>query len=332
MQRAIRLALGSFGLGFFGLFSSVGSEGCRTPTQITVELRTLGGLPCSSLKGVAIVVARTSQDAEDKMQQGLLSAEVPRGVCDADGRTIGTLVVTPQDSSGAIIVRARFSDDLKTCTAPDYKGCIVARRSFSFIDHVSVTLPITLEVACVDIPCGVETSCRAGTCVSSKASCSESSRTCDSPAEPVNSPEGGAIPPDGAKPDDGGTPDSSADAPIDAARDPGQFGNDCPTMSGAKDCDPQLCCYQGSFFCSSCDPQHYNFKCLGRKHCNGGYCCANAATSPGSSCDTTAEQACTQDGNHYLCTTSADCPAKLPTCNGKYYEVATGTVKECSAN
>ena len=85
MKRGIRLALGSFALAFVGLFASVGSEGCRTPTQITVELRTLGGLPCSSLKGVAIVVARTSQDAEDKMQQGLLSAEVPRGVCERFG-------------------------------------------------------------------------------------------------------------------------------------------------------------------------------------------------------------------------------------------------------
>ncbi len=325
MRRGLLLALGTLALAFVGL---AGSEGCRTPTQITVELRTFGDLPCASLKGVAIVVARTREDAEAKLKQGSYSAEVPRGICDPDGRTIGTLVVTPQDSTGAIIVRARISDDPKaTCVAPDYVGCIVARRSFSFIDHASITLPIALEIACVDVPCDVKTSCRSGSCVSSDATCSDSSGTCESQAQPVRLPDGGSSPPD-ASLDDGPSADGPRDAPADAPRDTSSpdagngSGNTCPITpiaGGPKDCHPSAsggsCCHDPlgpGYHCGSgtgCAPGEDKFLCTGRKWCNvvaGEFCCgsptsgASARSSSCSSCST---------GASILCNTSADCPA-----------------------
>ena len=186
MHRGVRLASKPAILAAVGSIALVGlagwgSEACRDATQVTVDIRTLG-IPCSSLKGVKIVVARSPRDAEDRMALGSLSAEVQRGQC--DGERVGTLVLTPSEAKGAIIVAARISDEAAaTCKPPDYKGCIVARRAFAFLDHVSVTLPITLEVACADVPCDVVSSCRSGTCVSSEASCSDGTQRCAS--EPV---------------------------------------------------------------------------------------------------------------------------------------------------
>lgn len=325
-----------------------GSEGCRSPTQVTVELRTVGALPCTSLKGVAIVVAGSPRDAEAKMKLESLSAFVPSGECNADGRTIGTLVVTPGSDTGAILVRARYSDGPgTTCIAPDYKGCIVSRRSFGFIEHTRVFLPISLEATCVDVPCDVESSCRTGVCISSEALCSENGR-CDSPAEPVLGPDGIGTLPDGAvAPEDSGADTSmlegGKDAPSDVQKDAppdidaAGYGNECPTANGT-DCNAsnQVCCYMGSYFCqTSCTPGYYVFNCLGRKYCNGSFCCGlpNSGSGPlGSSCDTTNGQMCTQNGNHYLCSSDADCPKHLPRCNGTYYGVGTGVTKQCTVD
>lgn len=191
-----RRALALFVALALGVVAASLSPACRTATQVTVELRTVGALTCAQVKGVAIVVARTPQDAEAKMQLESLSAEVTREQCGADPRFLGTLVVTPSESTGAILVRARVRDDAAaTCKPPDYRGCIVARRAFSFIDNAALTLPISLEQSCVDVPCDVVSSCRTGKCVSSDASCSESSGRCSSGAEPVVAEDGGIVPP-----------------------------------------------------------------------------------------------------------------------------------------
>jgi hypothetical protein len=193
---------------------------------------------------VAIVVAQTPREAEDRMKLGSFSAEVARGDCSADGHTIGTLVITPSDATGAVIVRARFSDTPDaTCVAPDYKGCIVARRSFSFIEHAAVTLPISLEAACVDVPCDVESSCRSGVCVSSTAACSDGANACMSIAEPVPDKDGGVVLPDEAgivsTPDSGHVdgsmpvPDATFDAPPDSPVLTQDAAQDSPSNDGS---------------------------------------------------------------------------------------------------
>ena len=274
-----------------------------------MELRTLGALPCTSLKGVSIVVAQTPREAEDRMKLGALSADVPRGECNADGHTIGTLVITPSNDTGAIIVRARISEGPDaTCVPPDYTGCIVARRSFSFIAHAAVTLPITIEASCVDVPCDVVSSCRSGVCVSSSASCSDSAGSCSSIAEPVPDKDGGVVPPDEAgivsvpdpllpdgAPRDGamldgppltdGAPDAPPDAPLfDGKPDGPPSGNGlCPTNAGDVDCAPAsaapVCCNDiaSGFICTpdaQCLSPYQHFYCTGPQHCGGGYCCA----------------------------------------------------------
>jgi hypothetical protein len=346
MVRHPRLALAIASLGFVAMAGSA-NEGCRTATQVTVEIRTVGALPCTSLLGVAIAVAATPAEAEERMRLGSYSAEVGAATCEANGRTVGTLVITPKGSTAAIVVRARYSE---TCKAPDFVGCIFSRRSFAFVDHASLTMPISLEVACVDVPCDVESSCRSGTCKPSRAECAEESGTCESEAEPVVTPDGQVVPPD-AEADgmagDSGTPDGSSDAPLDVPADAPMDvkrdvrndppGNGCPVNGSSVDCNVNngMCCYMGSFFCQPmCTPGYYKFACVGRGPCPGGnFCCGNPldGTPPGASCDITAGQACTQNGNHYICTTDGDCPPSRPRCDGVYYASPgdAGTIKEC---
>ncbi len=301
LRAAFLAASGSLVVLAIVLLAGAGSGGCQSPTQVTVELRTLGALPCTSLKGVSIVVAQTPREAEDRMKLGSLSADVPRGECDADGHTIGTLVITPSNETGAIIVRARISEGPDaTCLPPDYRGCIVARRSFSFITHASVTLPITIEASCLDVPCDVESSCRSGVCVSSSTACSGSAGACSSIAEPVPDKDGGVIPPDDAGivsvpdaslPDgalrDGAMSDGSplVDGAPDAPPDGPPSGHGlCPTNNGDLDCNvpgtsAPLCCNDigKGFVCTTdplCPSNDQHFYCTGPAHCDGGRCCA----------------------------------------------------------
>ena len=322
-KRAIVAAIGSITL---VVTAGWGSEACRDATQVTVDIRTLG-IPCSSLKGVSIVVARGPQEAEDRMGLGSLSAQVERGVC--DGARVGTLVLTPNEPRGAIVVAARVSDDpASTCKPPLYRGCIVARRSFTFLDHVSGTLPITLEVACADVPCDVVSSCRSGTCVSSETTCSEGTQRCESPAEPVVLADGGVEDSrDGASADGSNLVDGAL---VDSGRDGSDAGdgsvatrdgatNECPLQNGTKpDCKTlgtsAVCCAPASgpscatsaAVCGDLDPR---YDCLGAAHCPAAtWCCARSGVAPPqSSCAATCKGA-------FLCTVDADCPVTMA-CN-----------------
>jgi hypothetical protein len=331
MSRSARIAvwrafLAACATMLFVLAAGAGTEGCRNATQVTIELRTVGSLPCNALLGVAIVVARTPKEAEEKMALGSFSAEVARGQCEADGSTIGTLAITPFGTTGAVMVKARYTDvSGNRCAAPDYKGCIVARRAFAFVDHASVTLPISLEVACVDVPCDVETSCRNGVCVSSTAECSESSATCVSPAEPTATDGGTVVPSEGgpghdAATSDGANDSGARDAGIDAAVVDGgtTYGstNICPYQDGAvSDCTElsldNVCCGHPltGWQCetkSTCTPAggtpSPSLACTGAKHCPANtWCCGYPAGGGTSSC----QPGCMAQ---FLCSTNADCP------------------------
>ncbi len=191
--------------------------GCRGPTQLTVDVRTIAPLRCSDLKTVTLGVASTPAAAEAKLETDFVSAEV-RQRCDSEDR-VGTLVLTKATDTGAIVVAADYLGK-GGCKPPSYEGCIVARRAFSFIDDAALYLPITLDISCLDVPCGVLTSCRSGICVSSSAECSEDG-TCRSEAEPVFGADGRPVPPDGSidAREDGAAVDSAADGVEDAQND-----------------------------------------------------------------------------------------------------------------
>ncbi len=341
------------------LVAVLGSPACRTATQVTVELRT-SGFTCDQVKGVAIVVAQTPAAAEGKMRSENLSAQVTRGECGTDPHVLGTLVITPGGATGAVVVRARVSDAADApCTAPDYKGCIVSRRAFAFLDHASATLPITLELSCKDIACNEQTSCRTGRCVSSSTTCSAETSACESPAEPMVLPDGGVLLPDGAiAPDDGATVDGSlpdgagvdatADADAaDAAVEAGSnYGNNCPRSAiagGDIDCHamvpaPQDCCRNGAgsgFYCAiptSCPPADDQLPCTGRKWCGADYCCASSTpVMKRSSCQPYGN--CRPTTGIFLCTTNDDCPPDERFCSTSVFYIAAGNggpVRRCA--
>ncbi len=318
---------------------------CRNATEVTLDVRTLApGLKCADLRRVTIVVAADPHTAETNLENGFASAEV-RASCDAEDR-VGTLVVTPSGDTGAVVVAAAIDDGADCRKSAAYKGCIVARRVFSFTKHAGLVLPITLERSCLDVPCDEQNSCRAGECVSSQTTCAGG--VCASAAEPVVDggvevtkdgavvPEDGAVVPPPAPPGPPPPTDGGTDAPYDA--NPANFGNTCPGTG--QDCSTSTseCCYMGDFFCQTpCTSGYYAFACLGRAHCAGQYCCALpspvGAPQQTSMCDPSGGgEYCGMNGGHYICTTDADCPPSKPTCSGVYAvgpSANGGHVKQC---
>jgi hypothetical protein len=104
--------------------------------------------------------------------------------------------------------------------APEFPyktGCIVARRTLSFIPHTPLTLPIVLRDDCIGVPCGPSETCVHGSCVSSNvdpddcvdpAGCDETTLPAPVPAGSSGSGgsggAGGAGGPGGAGGDGGG--------------------------------------------------------------------------------------------------------------------------------
>ncbi len=196
-------------------------DGCREPTEVT--LRISSDANCTDLRGVAISAAVDSRLAEDR------SASSPGTVTRACASGyIGTIVVTPAEtgSTAAIVVTAGVLAPAEECKPPSYKGCIVARRRFAFVDHTPLTIPIGLEVDCRDVPCDAVTTCLHGKCVDARIGCDD--RGCGEVGGGSVTPDGGAPDgaisdgsPDGARSDAG---DAASDAPSDAKTDGGDAG------------------------------------------------------------------------------------------------------------
>jgi hypothetical protein len=312
--RAFQIALACLAM---SLLATV--HACRAPTQLTVEIRTVPPLRCDELRKVTIAVASDPEGAEGKLASEFVTAEVQEK-CDGE-HDVGTLVLTPSASTGAIVVAADVLG-LGPCRPPEYAGCIVSRRAFSFVEHTALVLPMSLELACVDVPCGAVTSCRSGQCVPSDADC-RADGTCASEAEPVLGPDGEPIPsdagvsPDGAPLPDGGIVDSGPDV-VDSAVEieAGPLPvptNDCPTAFGETDCvqfQAQVCCsrFGESYECADqggCfgEPE---YPCVGRKHCAAGAYCCHTATPVDAG---TMRSACGMNcGGFILCGSPADCP------------------------
>lgn len=140
---------------------------CREPTQITIELTT--DVKCADLHEATIAVGGL-----EGLEGGAPSAITSR--CDPSSGTIGSLVVTPTATDAPVAVRvvAAFGAKKKAseCDASGYKGgCIVARRVVRFVPHTRLRLPIALEAACADVPCGVSETCVGGRCVPATVDC-----------------------------------------------------------------------------------------------------------------------------------------------------------------
>lgn len=163
-------------LSFCVLASFAVAVSCREPTQVTVRVST--GARCSDLSSVELVVGPDQKETQQRFEKQFTTA-VTRD-CDANG-FIGTLVVAPGGNTATIVVAvgvkvggARAPEPSACADGTAAQSCIIARRSFAFIDHTSLTLPVVLDLQCVGKTCDPASTCWKGTCVDASVTCNGS--------------------------------------------------------------------------------------------------------------------------------------------------------------
>ena len=136
---------------------------CRTPTQITVEVRT--NVVCDADHPETSITVGTLGDG----LEGKAPVTVVRSNACIGGR-VGALVVVPsggKDDEIAMRVVTGVGKSAEQCVNDHYVGgCIVARRALRFVPHESLDLPIDMSLACKDVPCDAAKTCVEGRCVS----------------------------------------------------------------------------------------------------------------------------------------------------------------------
>ena len=314
------------------------AQGCRTATEVTLDIRT--NALCTDLTDVDIIVTSTAERAEVLAGYNIDRARTSTTTttrCD-DGK-IGTLVVTPDGDRASVVVVAGLGVSASDCLPPEYgPQCIVARRAFAFTDHHAATLPIELNLDCRGVPCNALSTCAHGQCVTADVDCSGGD--CTAPGTTPDSIVDGAPPPviDGSPPSplDAGS-DASSDAGSDAdggdggtldagtdgggASDGGITQGSCgvvstcllnTTMCPYAPMDNQLCCYDTP------NQAHCSFGMSPTNFCNGpAGCCRHAKDCTGGDvccADTPVAKASTR----FSCVPSAACPPMQQVCQNPF--------------
>jgi hypothetical protein len=161
----------------FGVLASFAvAVSCREPTQVTVRVST--GTKCSELSSVELVVGPDQKETQQRFAKQFTTAVTTD--CDASG-FIGTLVVAPGGNTATIVVAVGVKVGGAPAPEPSAcadgtaaQSCIVARRSFAFIDHTSLTLPVVLDPQCVGKTCDPASTCFQGACVDASVTCNGS--------------------------------------------------------------------------------------------------------------------------------------------------------------
>ena len=272
-------------------FALVLGSGCRDATQVTLDVTLTKSALCTKINGTAITVGVDPASTEDRVAHEYVTATTSS--CDPGTREIGTLVLTPSDSGRAsvIVVVAYDKVTAASCKPPLFKGCIVARRQFSFTDHRHLQMPISIDPDCRDVPCDAFSTCRSGKCFSSEAACSG-----DSCAEPGDPGDGGVavigqVIPDAGMPVDGGGTDG--DGATDGGGTDGSIDLDGGT-DGAPDAPAD-----GPPSSTRCNPPGGPGTLIcGNMSCSGpaNYCCG--ATAGTATCSTTP---CAMSVPRYCC-------------------------------
>jgi hypothetical protein len=135
-------------------------------------------VPCSRVTSTAIAVAGLD-DIET------IPFATTSKLC--AGSSLGSLVVVPGNSSNVVvrIVTGLDGSSPDDCVANAYSGgCIVSRRALSFVSNQKLTVPVTMEQSCRDVPCGSGTTCVHGQCVPIATTCTSGSCTLPPPSIP----------------------------------------------------------------------------------------------------------------------------------------------------
>lgn len=272
---------------------------CRAPTQARLVVTT--SALCSETNGVAITVKDKPATVARVLDEtpGFVTTSTTACAQKAGYGDYGSLILAPGEETGAVLVVAGYgATRAESCTPKNqFKGCIVARRAFSFVDHATITIPVSLDPDCVDVPCDAFSTCRKGACVDSSVSCTESGCTgaslpppgevdagptprdgstdgppADRDASPDGAPsDGGLDASDGAPPSDGGGGTSRCGlVPGTACRG---FGSSLPDTP----CGPaEVCCAMATGACVA-------YTGLDTTSCGGSlFCCSDQADCSGS--------------------------------------------------
>jgi hypothetical protein len=139
--------------------ASIAAFGCRTPTQITVEVRT--DLVCEADRPETSITVGALGAIEDKAPVTVSTR--------CENHRVGAIVVVPSganDDALALRVVTGIGKSAEQCVFDHYTGgCIVARRALRFVPHESLDLPIEMLFSCKDVPCGALFTCVNGACV-----------------------------------------------------------------------------------------------------------------------------------------------------------------------
>ena len=138
---------------------------CRGATEILLDIRT--NIPCSGAAkwhGIAVYTGHPGIDVETRAPTTTSTA------CGADGQ-IGTLAVVPNAANDAEIglrIVAGITRAPEDCAAHGYEGCVVARRTLTFLPHETLPLTINLDSECTGLGCDALHSCTNGSCTDSR--------------------------------------------------------------------------------------------------------------------------------------------------------------------
>ncbi len=184
-----------------------------------------------------LVVGPDQRETQERFTKRFTTA-VTRD-CDPLG-FIGTLVVTPGGQGATLVVAAGVGlggappPEPGTCADTEgAKRCIIARRTFSFLEHTSLTLPIELDPLCIGKACEPSSTCFRGACVDAAVVCNgpDCGLVGENPGQPPGGGEGGA--------NEASSSDGAYDAELDGMSSSdvtvGDAGNDVSDSGNVSD-------------------------------------------------------------------------------------------------
>ena len=190
--------------GWLLLIASVAALSCREPTQVTLKLSTDAVCASEPLEPLMLVRTVVAAGTPEQVTRPGIASNTATPSC--DGGDIGTVVLYPEDGAkdaGVLVIGLlqtangapteeqclAFANPKPGQTPVDGSGCIVARRTLGFIDHVPLELPITLNVACAGKVCAADQTCVVGP--SGAAACASAAVSCDETGGCISPEPGG---------------------------------------------------------------------------------------------------------------------------------------------
>ncbi len=310
----------------FAAFGVIAMEGCRSPTEAVLDVTFTG--QCSDLSSIAFIIGTDPFEADGRIEEKVFTT-----TADCVAGHVGTLAITPNEKTNraAIVVLAGLGKSGKTCSAANgFKDCIIARRTFTFVDHTSLNIPILLDIDCRDVPCNALSTCVKKQCASSEIEC-----TGTGCLPPGQSSDGGTsfvdaptdpdafVHQDGNGGTDGNVPptDGGSDAPPDTGACGAPQGLRCTTQSGDQICAANnVCCYKSGGVAGTPDAAGPDAQLGGAYACSIQGMCGSSQNDPPVDCRSQQEcpagQLCCGSGSGGAHCMNAPCPTPPPDAGG----------------